>query len=115
DRRRGAALAVLARRLASIDPERRGVGGTRFQLELALLDAATRSESVASPAPSAALPPPASKDARPTDVADARAAATLASIPTRSPKPSSGGTTSAALPPSTPPALEPDARPTASA
>jgi DNA polymerase III subunit gamma/tau len=43
DRQRGAALATLARRLAAIDPERRGVGGTRFQLELALLDAATRS------------------------------------------------------------------------
>jgi DNA polymerase-3 subunit gamma/tau len=42
DRQRGAALAGLARRLAAIDPERRGVGGTRFQLELALLDAATR-------------------------------------------------------------------------
>jgi DNA polymerase-3 subunit gamma/tau len=42
DRGRGAALAALARRLAAIDPERRGVGGTRFQLELALLDAATR-------------------------------------------------------------------------
>jgi DNA polymerase-3 subunit gamma/tau len=42
DRQRAAVLAALARRLATIDPERRGVGGTRFQLELALLDAATR-------------------------------------------------------------------------
>ncbi|HEY8846599.1 MAG TPA: DNA polymerase III subunit gamma/tau, partial [Candidatus Limnocylindrales bacterium] len=42
DRQRGAALAALAHRLAAIDPERRGIGGTRFQLELALLDAATR-------------------------------------------------------------------------
>ena len=51
DPRRGAALAVLARRLAAIDPERRGVGGTRFQLELALLDAATRQAGApASPA-----------------------------------------------------------------
>ena len=38
----GSALAAAARRLAAIDPERRGVGGLRFQLELALLDAATR-------------------------------------------------------------------------
>jgi len=49
DRHRGAALAALARRLADIDPERRGVGGTRFQLELVLLDAATRDGSVAMP------------------------------------------------------------------
>ena len=42
DRSRGVALAALARRLAAIDPERRGVGGTRFQLELVLLDSATR-------------------------------------------------------------------------
>jgi DNA polymerase-3 subunit gamma/tau len=50
DRRRGAALAALARRLAAIDPERRGVGGTRFQLELALLDAATRDDGVSATA-----------------------------------------------------------------
>jgi DNA polymerase-3 subunit gamma/tau len=38
---RATALTRIARRLAAIDPERRGVGGTRFQLELALLEAAT--------------------------------------------------------------------------
>jgi DNA polymerase-3 subunit gamma/tau len=67
---RAAALATLARRLAAIDPERRGVGGTRFQLELALLDAASRRNHEAvmpapmprpggpAPAPSAAPPAP---------------------------------------------------------
>ncbi len=43
---RAAALASAAHRLAAIDPERRGVGGLRFQLELALLDAATRPATV---------------------------------------------------------------------
>jgi DNA polymerase-3 subunit gamma/tau len=65
DRQRGAALAALARRLASIDPERRGVGGTRFQLELALLDAATRRGAIpgatiaalTSPAPTLSVAP----------------------------------------------------------
>ena len=51
DRSRGAALAALARRLAAIDPERRGVGGTRFQLELVLLDSATRQNGDATRAP----------------------------------------------------------------
>src|SRR5690242_16334065 len=38
-------LSAAAHRLAAIDPERRGVGGLRFQLELALLDAATRART----------------------------------------------------------------------
>ena len=42
DRDRARALSIAAHRLAAIDPERRGVGGLRFQVELALLDAATR-------------------------------------------------------------------------
>ena len=42
DPARSAGLAAAAHRLAAIDPERRGVGGLRFQLELALLDAAAR-------------------------------------------------------------------------
>jgi DNA polymerase-3 subunit gamma/tau len=37
DPTRTAGLARVARRLASIDPERKGLGGLRFQLELALL------------------------------------------------------------------------------
>jgi DNA polymerase III subunit gamma/tau len=43
--RRAVALSAAAHRLAAIDPERRGVGGLRFQVELAILDAATRPTS----------------------------------------------------------------------
>ena len=46
---RNATLASAAHRLASIDPERRGVGGLRFQIELALLDAATRATALGTP------------------------------------------------------------------
>jgi DNA polymerase-3 subunit gamma/tau len=42
---RAVALSAAAHRLAAIDPERRGVGGLRFQVELALLDSATRPAS----------------------------------------------------------------------
>jgi len=77
DAARGGALAAAAHRLAAIDPERRGVGGLRFQLELALLDAATRPSAV----PVMSIPaPPALAPARAT--LEARAAA---APPTRSP------------------------------
>ena len=59
---RAAALSAAAHRLGAIDPERRGVGGLRFQLELALLDAATRPRTaplVPSPRPA---PTPAAPD-----------------------------------------------------
>ena len=67
---RAAALSAAAHRLGAIDPERRGVGGLRFQLELALLDAATRpragapvgrqaSAPAAAPAASTPAPRPA--------------------------------------------------------
>jgi DNA polymerase-3 subunit gamma/tau len=48
DRQRLAALARVARRLAEIDPERRGVGGLRLQVELALFAA---DSAGAAPAP----------------------------------------------------------------
>ena len=56
---RATGLAAGAHRLAAIDPERRGVGGLRFQLELALLDAATvaTGATAARPTPSVAIPP----------------------------------------------------------
>jgi len=56
---RATGLAAAAHRLAAIDPERRGVGGLRFQLELALLDAATvaTGATAARPTPSVAIPP----------------------------------------------------------
>ena len=80
DVERAAGLAAAAHRLAAIDPERRGVGGLRFQLELALLDAATAARSApavaiptaprpASPAQSSSAPEP------PTPSAPARARA----------------------------------------
>ena len=78
DRSRGVALAALARRLAAIDPERRGVGGTRFQLELVLLDSATRpadstrlprtaTAPVQTPAPTPASPASAAKSVEPEE------------------------------------------------
>jgi DNA polymerase-3 subunit gamma/tau len=90
DRRRGAALAALARRLAAIDPERRGVGGTRFQLELALLDAGTRDDAVSA----------ATRRERPSPVPEGKAPPQEAVEPT-GPKPS---TSVAAAPPEAEPA-----------
>jgi DNA polymerase III subunit gamma/tau len=58
-------LATAARRLAAIDPERRGVGGLRFQLELALLDAATRPASRSAPTPQPAIGAPPAPIATP--------------------------------------------------
>jgi DNA polymerase-3 subunit gamma/tau len=89
DTDRAAALASAARRLAAIDPERRGVGGLRFQLELALLDTATRGQPIApsreepaaKPAPNAEPAPPAGAGAKP--VRDA-AKGDAAPPPTRS-------------------------------
>jgi DNA polymerase III subunit gamma/tau len=93
----GQALATAAHRLASIDPERRGVGGLRFQLELALLDAATRprTASLRGPAaplsvPAEASPPPANATSRP---APARPPSPPVEAVQRRPAPSPAGTT----------------------
>jgi len=62
-------LADAARRLASIDPERAGVGGLRLQLELALfLPAAVPAASTppAAPPPSRVAPSPAARAVEPT-------------------------------------------------
>ncbi|MEA2550192.1 MAG: polymerase subunit gamma/tau, partial [Chloroflexota bacterium] len=74
DPTRAAALSRAAHRLAAIDPERRGVGGLRFQVELAILDAATRpggTTTASSPQPAAdrgpaGAPPAAGDAARPS-------------------------------------------------
>jgi hypothetical protein len=50
------ALARVARRLAEIDPERRGVGGLRLQVELALFAASAGSPQAAAPSASVAGP-----------------------------------------------------------
>ena len=63
-------LAAVARRLAAIDPERRGVGGLRLQVELALFAAAAADPKVGSPraatdaAPAAAIDGSASDNQR---------------------------------------------------
>ncbi|HEY3162784.1 MAG TPA: DNA polymerase III subunit gamma/tau [Candidatus Limnocylindrales bacterium] len=91
DASRAAALSAAAHRLGAIDPERRGVGGLRFQLELAVLDAATRpsarggAPSVAStpgPAPQPAKPAPAKPAPAPAEPA-ASSAPAEASAPAR--------------------------------
>jgi DNA polymerase-3 subunit gamma/tau len=58
-----AALAVAGRRIAAIDPNRAGIGGLRFQLELALFHAGETGSAVPTPAstpparPLPAVPP----------------------------------------------------------
>jgi DNA polymerase-3 subunit gamma/tau len=119
DRARG--LSAAAHRLGSIDPERRGVGGLRFQLELALLDAATRpqpgspvrpsaaagvssvsvvpSARPASPSPDPAPPPsPVPAPSRPADPADP-ADSGRSSAPRPAPTPSARRPSSTAEPP----------------
>jgi DNA polymerase-3 subunit gamma/tau len=65
------ALAAVARRLATIDPSRAGVGGLRLQLELALFP----DGPVAAPPPRQAVAPgPAAASSEPPDNAPARRA-----------------------------------------
>ena len=76
------ALALAARRLASIDPTRLGPGGLRLQLELALLESRVGSATAASATvPSAATT--SRRDARPQPPEARRAPA-----PARTPSPS---------------------------
>jgi DNA polymerase-3 subunit gamma/tau len=79
DPARVAGLARVARRLAEIDPERRGVGGLRLQVELALFASTDRSTKagatpearvVAAPAPSAPPAAPAPPAADPPPVVE---------------------------------------------
>jgi DNA polymerase-3 subunit gamma/tau len=86
DPARVAALARVARRLAEIDPERRGVGGLRLQVELALFavpeSAALRAgaappvEAAAPVATTATQPPPAPEPTPPVEPAASPEAAT---------------------------------------
>ncbi|HUQ78691.1 MAG TPA: DNA polymerase III subunit gamma/tau [Patescibacteria group bacterium] len=73
DRSRSSALSGAAHRLAAIDPERRGVGGLRFQLELAILDAVTRPDpgTLRAPRPDLTAPAaPSHASVRPASSAD---------------------------------------------
>jgi DNA polymerase-3 subunit gamma/tau len=89
-------LAAVARRLAAIDPERRGVGGLRLQVELALFAAAAAdagagpARPAADPVPdSAAIPDASRAEGRPRKPAGAADPGskrrTEATSPTRSP------------------------------
>ena len=82
---RARALSAAAHRLGAIDPERRGVGGLRFQLELALLDAATRPRPSGSPVRTPATPP-APSATRPSDRAHDRGTPATRGDGTPSPK-----------------------------
>ena len=74
-------LAAAARRLASIDPSRAGVGGLRLQLELALFpDPGRLPAGPLAPAPSRAVPAPASAPA-PAATAPTPAAASASAAP----------------------------------
>ncbi len=84
-----AALAAAGRRIAAIDPARAGIGGLRFQLELALFQSAGGVQHVDAPAdrpaPKVALiPGPAAKgSSRPTPAAPTPAAP-IQDVPTAS-------------------------------
>src|SRR4051812_1165209 len=86
------ALAAAGRRLAAIDPNRAGIGGLRFQLELAM-SAGTPTPGVVSVpssearrAPAAGIPPTAALD--PATRPDASAPVPVASSPRSAPTPS---------------------------
>jgi hypothetical protein len=116
DAARAGALAAAAHRLAAIDPERRGVGGLRFQLELALLDAATRPSAVpVMSIPATQLPAPAQPAPGPRPSAPAPERAPRAAEP---PKPAAAAPASDTSPevdlePTRGPTAAPDAEPSA--
>jgi DNA polymerase-3 subunit gamma/tau len=74
---RQARLAAVARRLAAIDPERRGVGGMRLQVELALFAAAASGATAAPTKPSG----PTETTARRSDTPTTRARSTEPAAP----------------------------------
>ncbi|HTG41131.1 MAG TPA: hypothetical protein VK697_05890, partial [Methylomirabilota bacterium] len=88
-------LAAVARRLAAIDPERRGVGGLRLQVELALFAAVAADPIAGSPRVAAApVPAPAATPAKspaerhqevPASATESGSEHPRASLPTRPP------------------------------
>jgi DNA polymerase III subunit gamma/tau len=133
DPARAVALSAAAHRLAAIDPERRGVGGLRFQVELAILDAATRRPAgiaperppthamESSPAASADPPPPVSRRRTAAPDATSPAPAPIATAIAEDVIVAADPVNAAELPPAAPapatpapaaPALAPDAAPT---
>ncbi|HEY8819094.1 MAG TPA: DNA polymerase III subunit gamma/tau [Candidatus Limnocylindrales bacterium] len=107
-----AALAAAGRRLAAIDPNRAGIGGLRFQLELAMFavvpnDPSPRASSpVTSPgpqrAPSPTTPPPTEKAATRPTPAPSTSAAT--SPPRATPTPNTAAPTAEPTAPTPQPA-----------
>jgi len=107
-----AALAAAGRRLAAIDPNRAGIGGLRFQLELAMFavvpnDTSPRASSPAtspSPqgAPSPTTPPPTEKAATRPTPAPSTSAAT--SPPRATPTPNTAAPTAEPTAPTPQPA-----------
>jgi DNA polymerase III subunit gamma/tau len=77
---RQARLAAVARRLAAIDPERRGVGGMRLQVELALFAAAAAGSTAGSSRQAAG---PGAVGVMDTSAEQRRPAATRAPTPAR--------------------------------
>ncbi|HEY7133168.1 MAG TPA: DNA polymerase III subunit gamma/tau [Candidatus Limnocylindrales bacterium] len=107
---RAARLAAAARRLAAIDPERRGVGGLRFQLELALLDAATRAPAVPVmliPAPSAPAPSARADQVPAEPIAKPKPARSTTLVEPAAAGPSATGRAAAELAAAEPAAAEP--------
>ena len=125
-----AAIAAAARRLASIDPDRNGVGGLRLQLELALFAApspiatasAGQSVPVARAAPVVSAPPPEGRAAgpRPPESAETRdrtlrpdrRPTTEPTAPASAPKPAAAAPAAVAAPadePTSAPEPAPDA------
>ncbi len=95
-----AALAAAGRRIAAIDPNRAGIGGLRFQLELALFQSGVAASSVAASRPIVVASSPAtSADPNPSP---RRAAAV--SEPIRSSTPA-GTPGTATIPPAPEPSL----------
>jgi DNA polymerase-3 subunit gamma/tau len=73
-------LAAAARRLATIDPSRAGVGGLRLQLELALFHDPSLSQHASRPAPSPNIEPAAAAPAVRAPVVPQRTAVSPAAV-----------------------------------
>ena len=107
-------LVRVARRLATIDPNRAGIGGLRLQLELSLFPdepapaAPGRSARAAAPPPAPAAQPPAAAAQPPAAAAQPPAAA--AQPPARRPAPAAVGSGAQVPPPSATPAAPPRSR-----
>jgi DNA polymerase-3 subunit gamma/tau len=109
-----AALAAAGRRLAAIDPNRAGIGGLRFQLELAMFavvpnDTSPRASSPAT-SPSPIVPPPSPTTPTPTEKAQTRPTPASSTSPETTP-PRATPTPNMAAPTAEPTAPTPEPAP----